>query len=254
MMKNTLEELVEGISSLLDWLKSGETQRELSLALSSLILCSERKGTIFVAGNGGSAAEASHFAAELVATGIRCVSLASDLSVMTALSNDFNYDNVFSFQLGALGKEGDFLLALTTSGRSQNVRGVLSATKGKKISSLVLTGGKGVFIEDLADQAIFVPSIHVGRIQEIHLMILHWFYQGLRIWKNNPMIVLDPKNSRQIQEILGHTNLVCLAPRGGPCICSAKDASANVKPSNFDFDAPTHTYLQASPPTWSKNV
>ena len=209
-MQGSLKQLVAQISPLTNWLESLETNRSLSKILTSMIYCSEKGGTIFVAGNGGSAAEASHFVSELVGAGIRCIGLSSDLAVITALSNDFCYDNVFANQLEALGEEGDIFLALTTRGSSINILRGLSKARSKRVERIVLSGARGTQVNNLSNHLIIVPSDNVQRIQEIHLMILHWFYQGLGVWKKGKVSDLAA----------GHTNAFCLSPLGCPCLCT----------------------------------
>jgi len=135
---------------------------------------------ILVFGNGGSAAEAQHFAAELVngmsrrgARPAAALSLTTDTSALTAIGNDRGFDVVFSRQIEALGTPGDVALALTTSGASANVLEGLKAARAKGLVTIALTGENGGRAAPLADYLLDVPSRSTPRIQEAHLFILH---------------------------------------------------------------------------------
>ena len=135
---------------------------------------------VLVFGNGGSAAEAQHFAAELVngmsrreAAPLAAVALTTDTSALTAIGNDRGFDVVFSRQIEALGSSGDVVLALTTSGASANVLEGLKAARSKGLVTIALTGENGGQAASLADHLLDVPSRSTPRIQEAHLFILH---------------------------------------------------------------------------------
>jgi len=134
---------------------------------------------ILAFGNGGSAAEAQHFTAELVnkflkpRPALRAVTLSTDTSVLTCIGNDVSYDAVFSRQIEALGDAGDVVLALTTSGNSPNVLEALKTSREKGLRTIVLTGRGGGKSAPLADILLDVPSKETPRVQEIHLYLLH---------------------------------------------------------------------------------
>lgn len=137
-----------------------------------------RKALVF--GNGGSAAEAQHFAAELVngfsrpeRRPLSVVALTTDTSSLTAIGNDRGFEEVFSRQVEALGAPGDVTLALTTSGRSPNVLAALRTARAKGLLTIALTGNGGGEVPALADLLLDVPSCSMPRIQEAHLFILH---------------------------------------------------------------------------------
>lgn len=140
---------------------------------------------ILVFGNGGSAAEAQHFTAELVnrflaeRKPIRAVSLTTDTSVLTSIGNDSSFDRVFSRQIEALGEEGDVALALSTSGTSRNIIDALDTAKKKMMLSVAFTGQGGGKLKGLADYLVDVPSKSTPRIQEVHLLLLHLLAQHL---------------------------------------------------------------------------
>lgn len=149
-------------------------------ALDALRACFTEGGTLFVCGNGGSASQSSHLAAELVGIGLRCISLCADQAVMTALSNDIFYEMVFARQLAVLGKPGDLLLVLSTGGKSNNILRALRVAEACGIKRIALTGNLGNLAAAVVEYPITVPSNNAQRIQEIHLMILHHWYEQLK--------------------------------------------------------------------------
>ena len=140
---------------------------------------------VLVFGNGGSAAEAQHLAAELVnkfsrpRKPLRAVALTTDTSTLTSIANDSSYDFVFSRQVEALGDEGDVALALSTSGTSPNIVEALRAAKKERMLTIALTGEGGGKLGPLADFLLDVPSRSTPRIQEVHLVLLHLIAQEL---------------------------------------------------------------------------
>jgi D-sedoheptulose 7-phosphate isomerase len=136
-------------------------------------------GTILTAGNGGSAAEAQHFAAELVGRFKRerepysSMALTTDTSVLTALGNDYGYEDVFARQVRALARSGDLLLAFSTSGNSENVVRAAAAARERRARVIALTGASPNRLADVADIALLVPSTDTAIVQEVHLMVTH---------------------------------------------------------------------------------
>lgn len=134
---------------------------------------------VLLAGNGGSATQAAHIAAELTGRykkerkALPGIALAADLAAVTAIANDYGYERVFSRQLEALGGKGDVFIALSTSGNSKNLMRALEAAKEKGIASISLLGRGGGNMRGMADFDIIVPSENIPRIQECHLAILH---------------------------------------------------------------------------------
>jgi D-sedoheptulose 7-phosphate isomerase len=130
-------------------------------------------------GNGGSAAEASHFAEELVGRfrntrrSFPAISLSADSGTVTCISNDFGYESVFERQIEAFAQRGDVAVALTTSGRSENVLRGLRAARQKGAVTIALTGAEGLVPTAEADHVIAVPSTDSAYVQEIHLMLIH---------------------------------------------------------------------------------
>lgn len=139
-----------------------------------------RGGKVLVCGNGGSATDAQHFAAELVGRflrpgrkGLPVIALTADTAVLTAWANDIGFSDVFARQVQALGRPGDLLIGLSTSGRSPNVLAALRAARNSDLGTLALLGGTGGDARALADHALVVPSSVTPRIQEIHTLALH---------------------------------------------------------------------------------
>jgi D-sedoheptulose 7-phosphate isomerase len=136
-------------------------------------------GTIFACGNGGSALEAQHFAAELVGHfrhdrgPLRCVALSADVGVITAIANDFDYRQVFARQLSGLAEPRDALLAFSTSGSSANVVEAVRAARAIGMRSIVLTGGDGGVLATEADRALVIRGADTQRAQEVHLLLVH---------------------------------------------------------------------------------
>jgi len=140
---------------------------------------------ILIFGNGGSAAQAQHFAAEMVnkflriRLPLRAISLTTDTSALTSISNDTSFDHVFSRQIEALGDKGDLALALSTSGNSPNVIKAIEAAKNKELITVALTGKGGGKLAGMADYLLDIPSESTPRIQEAHLLLLHLLAQEL---------------------------------------------------------------------------
>ena len=157
--------------------------RELINALIQItrICCAsiEKGGKIIFAGNGGSAADAQHFAAELMIrfekerNSIASIALNSDTSLITACANDFGYDEVFKRQLEGLARKNDIFIAISTSGKSPNILKALEFSKKNKISSVLLTGANQSNVENYCDYVIKIPSKNTARIQEGHTLIGH---------------------------------------------------------------------------------
>jgi D-sedoheptulose 7-phosphate isomerase len=142
-------------------------------------------GKIFLCGNGGSAADAQHLAAEYLVrlkkninrNPFPAISLAMDTSTLTACGNDLGFNNIFSRNLLALGKRNDVLIVLSTSGNSSNVLKALIMSKKMKLKSIALLGSKGGKMKGLADEEIIIPSYEVARIQESHIFLGHLIFE-----------------------------------------------------------------------------
>ena len=140
-------------------------------------------GKLLCFGNGGSAADAQHLAAELVnrfqleRPPLPALALTTDSSILTAIGNDYHFDEVFVKQIKALGREGDLALGISTSGRSANVLKALAAARGRGIFTVGLTGRDGGEMEHLCEVLIQAPSGDTPRIQEVHALVIHLLCQ-----------------------------------------------------------------------------
>ena len=161
---------------------SGPMAPLIARAAQTMTSCLLADGRILACGNGGSAADAQHFAAELVGRfererpGLPAIALTTDTSLITAIANDYAYDQVFAKQVRALGRQGDVLLAFSTSGNSANVVEAIAAAHEHEMRVVALTGRGGGRIGELLredDVHLCVPHQRTARIQEVHLLVLH---------------------------------------------------------------------------------
>jgi D-sedoheptulose 7-phosphate isomerase len=145
-------------------------------------------GKIMACGNGGSAADSQHFAAELLnrfekeRAPLAAIALTTDTSTLTAIANDYAYEQVFAKQVAALGRSGDVLLAISTSGNSPNVLAAMAVARERGVRVVALTGkGGGQMAVALANNDIHlcVPADRTARIQEVHLLVLHCLCDGI---------------------------------------------------------------------------
>ena len=144
-----------------------------------MIDCLKKDGKVIVFGNGGSASDSQHIAAELVGrfkkdrSALAGIALTTNTSILTSLANDYGYDVVFSRQVEALGKKNDVVLGISTSGKAKNVALGIKQAKKMGIKTVALSGGDGGDIVKLADVSLVVPSKITARIQEAHITIAH---------------------------------------------------------------------------------
>jgi D-sedoheptulose 7-phosphate isomerase len=141
--------------------------------------CISNGGKILICGNGGSAADAQHLAAEFVGRyelerqPLPAIALSTDTSALTAISNDYGFNDVFVRQVKALGRKGDCLVAISTSGNSPNVLAAVMAARNLGMRTIGLTGGAGKKLASLCDITVMVPSLRTSRIQECHITVAH---------------------------------------------------------------------------------
>jgi D-sedoheptulose 7-phosphate isomerase len=141
--------------------------------------CLRRGGKILLMGNGGSAADSQHIAAELVGRfqrerkGLAAIALTTDTSLLTSVGNDYGYEHIFARQVEALGRPGDLLIGISTSGNSPNVVRAIEVAKGLGITTVALTGAGGGRLAALCDLTLAVPSSVTARVQEAHILIGH---------------------------------------------------------------------------------
>jgi D-sedoheptulose 7-phosphate isomerase len=176
----TLAKKIEILNILLSNLISNHGE-EFSAAASIFSNALIQGNTIFWCGNGGSAAESSHLAVELIGRfkndrrPLPSLSLNSDTSAITCIANDFGYDEIFARQLEGLAKKGDVLVVLSTSGKSENILQGIRVAKRLGVTTIALLGKGGGDAVKLADISITIDSNETARIQEIHLLIGHTF-------------------------------------------------------------------------------
>jgi len=156
--------------------------KPIANAVSAVVGCITAGGKVLACGNGGSASDAQHFAAEFVGRfererpGLAAIALNTDTSVLTAIANDYDYASIFAKQVQALGVPGDVLIAISTSGNSANVLAAVEAARAKEMTVIALTGHNGGKLRELlteTDVHICVPHERTARIQEVHILVLH---------------------------------------------------------------------------------
>jgi D-sedoheptulose 7-phosphate isomerase len=154
----------------------------LKRASELMVKCLMDEGKILACGNGGSAADAQHFSAELLnrfemeRPGLAAMALTTDSSTLTSIANDYDYDQVFSKQVRALGQPNDVLLAISTSGNSRNVLEAIHAAHDRQMTVVALSGKDGGMLKELLganDIHLCVPHGNTARIQEVHILCLH---------------------------------------------------------------------------------
>lgn len=162
--------------------------KPIALAVSAILSCVTSGGKVLACGNGGSAADAQHFAAEFVGRfeqerpELGAIALTTDSSILTAIANDYDYNSIFSKQVRALGQPGDVLLAITTSGNSANVLAAVAAAHEREMTVVALTGKNGGKMNTLlreTDVHICVPHDRTARIQEVHILAIHCICDGV---------------------------------------------------------------------------
>lgn len=177
MRDKILQDIKDSIAvheAVLDQLAPG-----IEKAAEILINCMQSGKKILFFGNGGSASDSQHLAAEFVGRyekerrGYPAIALTTDTSILTALGNDYSYDIVFSRQIEALGQKGDVAFGISTSGNSKNVILAIQKAKSMGLYTIVLSGRSGGELKSLADLSLIVPSQKTARIQECHIMIGH---------------------------------------------------------------------------------
>jgi D-sedoheptulose 7-phosphate isomerase len=164
-------------------------------AATAIISAFRDKKKLLLAGNGGSAADAQHIAAEFVNRfnfdrhGLPAIALTTDTSVLTSIANDYSFDKIFARQLETLGNAGDVFIGISTSGNSRNLVEAIKICRKEKIVTIGLTGSSGGQMKDLCNICIQVPSDETPRIQEVHSLIGHiicFIVEEELFGKNNP--------------------------------------------------------------------
>ena len=174
----TVDEILREASTLLETVR-GFAPAQVLLAADMLVSALKSRNKVLVFGNGGSASDAEHLAAELVGRFARdregwpAISLTADSSVVTAIGNDYGFDQIFARQVEALGRQGDIAFAISTSGKSANVIAGLEAAERGGLRRIALTGRDGGLLGRAAELQINVPHDSVPRVQEVHRTLLH---------------------------------------------------------------------------------
>ncbi|MFH1128745.1 MAG: D-sedoheptulose 7-phosphate isomerase [Candidatus Omnitrophota bacterium] len=169
--------LLESIQVKEEILRSGIGQIKEIVEL--LIECLRKGGKVILFGNGGSAADAQHIAAEFIGrfkkdrSALAALALTTNTSVLTSLANDYGYEVIFAKQIEALGQKNDIVIAISTSGKAKNVSLGIKQAKKIGLKTVALTGGDGGELAKLADVSFLVPSMVTARIQEAHITIGH---------------------------------------------------------------------------------
>ncbi|HOU36230.1 MAG TPA: D-sedoheptulose 7-phosphate isomerase [Candidatus Omnitrophota bacterium] len=156
------------------------TRIDQIIDLSNMVIESLKKGgKVMLFGNGGSASDSQHIAAELVGRyqkdrqGLPAIALTTNTSILTAIANDYGYEAVFAKQVEALGEKNDIVIGISTSGKAKNVAAGIKQAKKMGIKTIVFTGGDGGEIAKMADVSLVVPSKVTARIQEAHIAVGH---------------------------------------------------------------------------------
>lgn len=176
MLQDYLKESIEVANALL---ADSELPKKFASAVGAVEKAFAAGNKILVAGNGGSAADAQHFAAEfvgkykMVRKALPAIALTTDTSTLTAWSNDVTFDEIFARQIEAIGKHGDIFFGITTSGNSKNLLKALTAAKQAGIFTIMMLGSGGGAAKGIADIEFIVPSSNTPRLQEMHTLILH---------------------------------------------------------------------------------
>jgi len=176
-MKNEIETYIKDSANVI--LESISCIDQIELIIDIMYNCITKGNKIVLFGNGGSAADAQHIAAEFVGrfnlnrSSIPALSLTTDSSILTSIANDFSFDTVFSRQCESLVSNGDVVIGISTSGNSNNVIEGLKKSKEKGAITIGLLGNEGGKIKDLVDYSIIAPSQSTSKIQEVHRVISH---------------------------------------------------------------------------------
>ena len=176
-MKNPVEKAINNHLQVIQSLHAlTHTIEAIGGSLSSALKQGQK---ILFAGNGGSAADAQHLAAEIVGrfekerSGLAALALTTDSSTLTSIANDYGFESIFSRQLEALGQEGDVFIAISTSGNSANLVRAVEVAKAKGLVTIGMLGKNGGDLKALVDECLIVPSENTARIQEAHILIGH---------------------------------------------------------------------------------
>ena len=174
-IRKILEEQENNLKNLMN---SNYAEKIIEIS-NEIIECLKRKNKILIAGNGGSASDAQHFAGELVGRflfnrdALAAICLNTDTSVMTCIANDYSYDDIFSRQVDGIGKKGDIFIGISTSGNSKNIINAVEKAKEKNMKTISFVGKNGGNLKDISDNTLLLPYSSTARVQEHHIMSIH---------------------------------------------------------------------------------
>ena len=193
MIKHSLENTI--IESIDLHKKIFHISSDINKVIKKIYKTIKNGGKIYICGNGGSAADAQHLAAEFLIRlrptfnrrALPVISLALDTSTITACGNDIGFDKIFARNLEALGSKKDVLIAISTSGNSKNILNVLKFAKKNKIYSVGFLGNKGGMAKKISNLNLIIPSSNTARIQEVHIFLGHYIFEQVEnlLFKNN---------------------------------------------------------------------
>lgn len=175
IVENVIQQQIENLKRL----NETNYSKKIEDISKTIVECLKSGSKILIAGNGGSASDAQHFAGEIVGRfllerkGLACVCLNTDTSVITCIANDYSYDDVFSRQLEAVGRKGDVFIGISTSGNSKNVIKAVEKSKEMGITTIGFLGKDGGKLKNIVDDALILPYESTARVQEHHIMSIH---------------------------------------------------------------------------------
>jgi D-sedoheptulose 7-phosphate isomerase len=172
-------ELAESLQTLAAAAQSEAFARQIEVIAADIAASLREGGKVLFAGNGGSAADAQHIAGEFVSrlnydrAPLAGLALTTDTSVLTAVGNDYGYEQVFARQVAGLGRQGDVFVGISTSGRSKNILAALTAARGKGLRTVGFTGADGASMTGSCDLLLNAPSLRTPMIQQLHIVAAH---------------------------------------------------------------------------------
>lgn len=175
IIDNVIEEQIENLKRL----REINYSKKIEDISKVIVECLKSGNKILIAGNGGSASDAQHFAGEIVGRfllerkGLACICLNTDTSVITCIANDYSYDDIFSRQIEGIGKKGDIFIGISTSGNSKNVIKAVEKSKEMGITTIGFLGKDGGKLKKIVDDALILPYKSTARVQEHHIMSVH---------------------------------------------------------------------------------
>lgn len=178
-MKNEIEVIINEQIENLESLKTNDFCEKIEEISLKLINALKNNKKILIAGNGGSASDAQHFAGEIVGRfllerkGMAAIALNTDTSVLTCIANDYSFDDIYSRQIEGIGQEGDVFIGISTSGNSQNIIKAVEMCKKNNIETITFLGKDGGKLKNISDSYLLLPYKSTARVQEHHIMAIH---------------------------------------------------------------------------------